>query len=80
MVGGDFNAAAGDASDRDLQPDLHDAFAEAGRGWGNTLLNDLPVVRIDQIWVSRHFRAVNVRAYRTRYSDHRAVVCDLDWR
>ncbi len=80
IMGGDFNAPAGDAIYRELTPALYDVFAEAGRGWGNTLLNDLPVIRIDQIWVTTHFRAVNVRACRTQHSDHRLEVCDLTWR
>jgi hypothetical protein len=77
IVGGDFNAPAGDAIFRLLQPCLHDAFAEGGRGWGHTVLNDTPVLRIDQVWGSDHFRAAAVVARRTRHSDHRMVVGDL---
>ena len=33
--------------------------------------------RVDQIWVSRHFRAESVTAQKTIHSDHRMVVCDL---
>lgn len=77
VVGGDFNAPAGDAIYRELQPRLRDSFAEAGAGWGNTGLNDLPVSRVDQVWISRPLRARAVAARRTRHSDHRMVVCDL---
>lgn len=77
IVSGDFNAPAGDAIFRLLQPRLHDAFKEGGTGWGNTILNDTPVLRIDQIWVSERFRAMAVVARRTKHSDHRMVVCDL---
>lgn len=77
IVGGDFNAPQCDAIFRLMRPRLHDAFAEGGIGWGNTMLNELPVVRIDQIWVSKHFRAVAVIAVKTLHSDHRMVVCDL---
>ena len=77
IVGGDFNAPGRDGPFRVLGPRLHDAFAEGGLGWGNTLLNELPVVRIDQIWLSGDFRALSVVARRTLHSDHRAVVCDL---
>jgi hypothetical protein len=80
ILGGDFNAPGGDAIVEGLKPKLYDVFAEAGRGWGDTLLNDLPIVRIDQIWVNRQLRALDVRAWRTQHSDHRAVVCDLVWR
>jgi vancomycin resistance protein VanJ len=77
VLGGDFNAAQGDAVFRLLQPHLRDTFAEAGTGWGNTITNDMPFLRIDQVWVSRHFRARSVMAYKTVHSDHRMVVCDL---
>lgn len=77
IVGGDFNAPTGDAAYRLLSPRLQDAFRSGGRGWGNTILNDIPVSRIDQVWISAHFRPVAVTALRTRHSDHRMVVCDL---
>ena len=77
ILGGDFNAPAGDAVFRLLPTSLHDTFAAAGRGWGNTIINEIPVLRIDQIWVSRHFRPESVTARRTKHSDHRMVVCDL---
>jgi vancomycin resistance protein VanJ len=76
IVGGDFNAPPGDAVFETLAP-LHDAFAEAGRGWGNTILNSAPFLRIDEIWLSRQFRAVDVYSQKTEHSDHRMVVCDV---
>jgi vancomycin resistance protein VanJ len=77
ILGGDFNAPAGDAVFRLLRPRLHDAFREGGRGWGNTVLNELPVLRFDQIWLSDHLRAARVHAHKTKHSDHRMLVCDL---
>lgn len=77
VVGGDFNAPGGDAALRPLRPRLHDTFNAAGRGWGNTVLNDFPVSRFDQAWVSKHLRAAAVVARKTRHSDHRLIVCDL---
>ncbi|NQT13978.1 MAG: endonuclease/exonuclease/phosphatase family protein [Planctomycetes bacterium] len=77
VFGGDFNAAPGDAVFCPLRPRLVDAFFRAGVGWGGTILNDRPVLRIDQVWVSDHFSPTRVFAKRTRHSDHRMVVCDL---
>ena len=77
ILGGDFNAPQGDAVFRSLAPRLHDTFREGGRGWGDTVINEFPFLRIDQVWVSGAFRTVNVVARRTRHSDHRMVVCDL---
>jgi endonuclease/exonuclease/phosphatase (EEP) superfamily protein YafD len=79
IVGGDFNAPAGDAIFRLLRPRLRDTFRQTGTGWGNTILNDIPLQRIDQIWVSDGFRAAGVVARKTRNSDHRMVIADLRW-
>ena len=80
IIGGDFNAPQGDAIFQLLKPLLRDSFAGAGRGWGNTHKNELPVLRIDQVWITDHFGAASVRAYKTERSDHRLVVCDLWFR
>jgi hypothetical protein len=77
VLGGDFNARAGDAITEILHPRLHDAFREGGVGWGNTVLNDYPVLRFDQVWVSEDLRAVHARSHRTEHSDHRMAVCDV---
>ncbi len=77
ILGGDFNAPQRDAVFALLQPRLRDTFTEAGIGWGNTILNEVPALRIDQVWVSPSFFARTVVARPTVHSDHRMVVCDL---
>jgi Metal-dependent hydrolase len=77
IVAGDFNAPQGDAVFGELFPGLHGAFDEAGVGWGNTITNELPVLRIDQLWVSSDVVCQRAVAQRTIHSDHRMVVCDL---
>lgn len=77
LVGGDFNAPQRDRIFSLLPPGSQDAFAVAGKGIGNTILNDIPVLRIDQIWASSHFRIVQSFARQTHASDHRMVVADL---
>jgi vancomycin resistance protein VanJ len=77
VLGGDFNAPAGDAVTRPLRPRLRDSFMQGGLGWGNTVLNDIPILRFDQVWITPDFRAIDVRAEKTHRSDHRMVVCDL---
>jgi vancomycin resistance protein VanJ len=77
IVGGDFNAPAGDRIYRALPPRLRSTFRDGGKGWGNTVLNDFPIARIDQIWASDHFRTATVVARKTVNSDHRMVICDL---
>ncbi len=77
ILGGDMNAPAGDGSLRPFRSRLRDCFGASGRGWGNTVLNDFPVLRFDQIWASGDVRPVKVVAERTVHSDHRLVVCDV---
>jgi len=77
ILGGDFNAPAGDGAFRPLRPRLRDAFAAAGVGWGNTATNDLPLIRVDQIWVSPQWRVAATVARQTQHSDHRVVISDL---
>jgi endonuclease/exonuclease/phosphatase (EEP) superfamily protein YafD len=77
IVGGDFNLAGNDALLRRLKPRLHDTFLISGTGLGNTLINEFPFVRIDQIWVNDAVRAAHVFVRRTENSDHRMVIADL---
>jgi vancomycin resistance protein VanJ len=77
IAGGDFNSPAGDAVSALLKPRLKDTFRDGGIGWGNTGINEFPVSRPDQIWVSRDFQTIAAWAVKTRNSDHRMVVCDL---
>ena len=77
IVGGDFNAPPDDAIFRLLQPQLRDVFRQAGVGWGNTIDNELPLIRIDQIWASEHFAPKIAYAQATKHTDHRLVYGEL---
>ncbi|GBC96300.1 hypothetical protein HRbin16_02102 [bacterium HR16] len=77
VVGGDFNMPPGESPLRLLSRRLRDSFLVAGAGWGNTITNEYPFHRIDQIWLSPNLRPLQVRAHRTQHSDHRIVVCDV---
>lgn len=77
LLGGDFNAPATDVIHHQLTPDFRDAFSSVGTGWGNTFHRRLPILRIDQLYATRHLVAVRCRASVTRQSDHRMVVADF---
>ncbi len=77
IIGGDFNAPARDAIFDILKPEFREAYVEAGRGWGKTIVNDYPAQRIDQVWITSHFNAESVTARKTINTDHRMVICDL---
>ena len=76
IFGGDFNAPASDAVFNLLRHNFVDSYRAVGSGWGNTFFNRLPVLRIDQLWATFDVQAVNARAFATRNSDHRLLVCD----
>lgn len=77
ILGGDFNVPAGDGILRLLKPRLHDSFQTRGIGWGDTVLNELPISRFDQVWIGGRMQACGTRSVRTLHSDHRMVIADL---
>lgn len=77
ILGGDFNCQSGDRALDAMPVWLRDAFYEGGRGWGHSAVNDYPLARIDQIWVSPEWRVEQEFVQKTVFSDHRMVVCDL---
>jgi vancomycin resistance protein VanJ len=77
IVAGDFNAPQGDKIFSLLPDTLYDSFRAQGRGIGNTIVNDMPLVRIDQIWVSREFDTLQSFAVKSGVSDHRMVITDV---
>jgi vancomycin resistance protein VanJ len=76
VIGGDFNAPVADPIFSVIPQDFEDAFSRSGRGWGNTILNDLPLHRIDRIF-TRGWQAIDTIAARTLNSDHRLVRADF---
>jgi len=77
IVGGDFNAPAGDGAIRQLAAHYLDSYPQAGHGLGNTFPNKFPVHRIDQVWLSPDLQATRQGTVRTRHSDHRMVIVDF---
>jgi vancomycin resistance protein VanJ len=73
IVLGDLNTATTDRAISPLTDQLHDAQADAGRGFGFTWPSALPVTRPDHV-LYRGLTAVSAGVVRTPASDHRAVV------
>jgi len=80
LLGGDFNIPAQMPSLDPLRRYLQDAWLTAGTGWGATVPEDLPLVRIDHLWLSSQIEPIAVRVVRLPGSDHRAVVADIKFR
>lgn len=85
LLVGDFNIVD-QAPDYRLLTDagLRDSFREAGWGFGSTWHDGFgrtnllfPLVRLDYIWHTDHFRVVDARVGPSAESDHRPVIADL---
>ena len=81
LVGGSFGAPPSDDVYRLLRRiDLTDSFRQAGYGWGNTYPGRMPLLRVDSVWSSEHFKPVRSEALASEASDHRFVVTDFQRR
>jgi hypothetical protein len=65
FIGGDFNMPARDGATRSLKPELRDAYPSSGSGLCNTIINDYPMHRIDQIWVSSDMQPQVMRVFKS---------------
>jgi endonuclease/exonuclease/phosphatase (EEP) superfamily protein YafD len=77
LLCGDLNSTPHHWTYAHLSRGLVDAFGQAGRGWGATYHDRLPLVRIDYILASSHWRAISAGVPRGLASDHRSVVARL---
>jgi len=73
---GDFNTPARGQVYAELGQNLRNAFDGAGTGFGYTFPSNVPLVRIDHLWL-RDVRAVSAFVPDSRASDHRPLVTDL---
>ncbi len=78
VLAGDFNTPpAGLIYDR-LTRRYRDAFAEAGWGWGYTYPARLPLLRIDYVFHSPHWRTRTAEVGSREGSDHRPLFAELE--
>lgn len=87
IVAGDFNTSASSATYQRLAAIMHDSFREAGTGlgtsWPVSAARGLPallppLIRIDYVWHSDDFRAVEAYAGPYLGSDHLPVLATLE--
>ncbi len=77
IVAGDFNAPPGDPIFLPLALRLRDAYPRVSLGYGGTMTNDYPLLRIDCIWASPDLTPQTAWVRASRRSDHRRLACDL---
>lgn len=73
---GDFNTPPRGLFYRFLRSRLHDGFADAGNGLGQSFPARLPLLRIDYVW-TRGATMTSIRVAPQGVSDHRMVVADV---
>lgn len=78
LIAGDFNAPPGDAIFFPLKSGMQDAFEQVGVGWGCTIANQIPLLRIDQCWSTPNLMPLCCQAIASVGSDHRAVLVDYE--
>ncbi len=87
LVAGDFNTSASSVTYQQLDAIMHDAFRQAGSGlgasWPVSSARGLPgfvppLIRIDYIWHSDHFRTLDAQLGPHLGSDHLPVLATLE--
>lgn len=80
IVMGDFNLTIESAIYRRDWGDLHNAFTDAGFGFGRTMFAGWHRVRIDHVLTGEALVADRARVLRGYPSEHQPVVAELRWR
>lgn len=77
IMGGDFNVPQGDRVFKSIHSDLKDSFSTGGRGWCNTIIAELPLLRIDQIWTDESLNCNNAYVNKVKATDHKLYVAEF---
>ncbi|MDP4644270.1 MAG: endonuclease/exonuclease/phosphatase family protein [Opitutales bacterium] len=77
IVGGDFNVPQRDKVFSYMREGMVDSFSSGGRGWCNTILVDVPLLRIDQIWTSSELSCFDAYARESEGTDHRLYTASM---
>ncbi|HCV16361.1 MAG TPA: hypothetical protein DF637_08515 [Rikenellaceae bacterium] len=59
--------------------DLTDSFKKAGSGIGGTFSKTMGLLRIDYIFHSKHFKSMEFKLDKSKFSDHRAIFSLLEY-
>lgn len=77
IVCGDFNDTPISYTYQQMSRGLLDSYMEAGHGTGTTYFGKIPSFRIDYIFHSQDFEAVNFETIPISYSDHYPIMARL---
>jgi endonuclease/exonuclease/phosphatase family metal-dependent hydrolase len=79
LIMGDFNLPADSVHFRFLQESFRQLFASAGQGSAPTWPVPVPVLELDQIWISDGLKPVSCRHLWSWASDHRPVLGTVEF-
>lgn len=81
IVGGDLNSTDRSWAYHKIRGPLQDVYRMTGTGWGGTFHANLPILRIDHVFVSHHFSPVSAEVVATDHeiSDHRPLAVRVRW-
>lgn len=77
IICGDFNMPHGDSNFHRIASRYPDSFNTAGWGFGSTFRSDIPVLRIDHIFLNSAVKVSRCYVPGVIASDHRPVVADI---
>jgi len=82
IVTGDLNSTPRSWVYHEVKGSMQDVFGTLGSGWGATYHSALPILRIDYVFVSHHFRPVGASVVKSgrEISDHLPVAAQIQWR
>lgn len=78
VVMGDFNTPAKSVFFEPFRKYLNQTFEAGGVGFAETWPIPLPVLALDQIWVSKKITVISCRLNWSWFSDHRSVVAGIE--
>ncbi len=77
LLSGDFNDSPNSFCYQQFSDVLEDSFKEAGVGIGSTYIGAFPSFRIDYIFHSEEFEAINYYTLPNKFSDHHAILSEI---
>ena len=78
ILAGDFNDVPTSNAYFKINRQLNDAFVSSGKGLGTTYNGKYPLLRIDYIFFSNHFKSYNFQTVAVDLSDHFPINCNLE--
>jgi len=77
LLCGDFNELPNSYLYRALSDRLKDGFQEVGKGFGKTLVSNIPALRIDYVFHSSSIKAISHNVVQRKLSDHYPIIFEF---